>query len=123
MQCRSPCLPGPPKYFFGRHEQQNRITKSLLKAESVIIPGGGGMGKTTLALAVLHDNSITSHFHSRICFVDCSRITMLDGLFGQLAVDLHIPKDQRTSDLESTLLQEFRHLEPVILCLDNFKTL
>jgi hypothetical protein len=116
-------MPEPPTYFFGRHEQQTRIVQSLLKAESVIIPGGGGMGKTTLALAVLYDSSIMNHFQSRIYFVDCSRITTLGALFGQLAVDLRIPKDQRNSDLESTMHQTFRHLDSAILCLDNFETM
>ena len=123
MQCRSPRLPGPPKYFFGRLEQHSQIVKSLLNAESVIIPGSGGMGKTTLALAMLHDNRITKHFQLRRYFIDCSRITTLDALLGQLAINLHIPKDQRSGDLESTLVQTFQHLGSAILCLDNFETL
>lgn len=118
-------LPEKPLYFFGREQECTEIVQALLNFESVIIPGGGGMGKTTLALAVLHDQRIifSKDFQSRIYFIDCSTITILEGLYCQLAVDLQIPKDQRNSHLQETLLAMFRNMPSTILCLDNFETL
>jgi len=118
-------IPEKPPCFFGRDQERTEIVQALLSSESVIIPGGGGMGKTTLAVAVLRDQRIlgSEHFQSRIYFIDCSKITTLEGLYGQLAVDLRIPKDQRNSHLQETLLLKFRNMSPTILCLDNFETL
>jgi hypothetical protein len=118
-------LPEKPLYFFGRDQECTEIVQALLNFESVVIPGGGGMGKTTLALAVLHDQRVidSEHFQSQIYFIDCSTITTLEGLYCQLAVDLHIPRDQRNSHLQEILLLRFRNMPPTILCLDNFETL
>ncbi len=54
----------------GREAEIALITESLSKQRLVTIVGPGGVGKTTVALAVAH--SLTSRFADGVCFVDLS---------------------------------------------------
>ena len=48
-------LPPPaPKSFFGRNEFIQKIVGRVEKLESVALIGTGGIGKTSIALTVLH---------------------------------------------------------------------
>ncbi|KAJ7758762.1 hypothetical protein B0H14DRAFT_3166032 [Mycena olivaceomarginata] len=63
-------LPSEPKIFHGRETELEYILKALgQESPRIAILGGGGMGKTTLARAVLYHPDISTKFEHRL-FVD-----------------------------------------------------
>ena len=52
-------MPPAPMAMFGRDDEKNAIIQTLLTAEHphIAILGFGGMGKTTLALSIMHQKS------------------------------------------------------------------
>ncbi|KAG1838599.1 P-loop containing nucleoside triphosphate hydrolase protein [Suillus subalutaceus] len=73
-------LPSVPSPFFGRDHLIVHITEALLKRRHVTLFGPGGIGKTSLAKAIIHDSVIAERFQGRRYFVsfdelDASRIS------------------------------------------------
>ncbi|KAG1816378.1 P-loop containing nucleoside triphosphate hydrolase protein [Suillus subaureus] len=73
-------LPSVPSPFFGRDHLIARATKLLLNRRHVTLFGPGGIGKTSLAKAIIHDSVIAERFQGRRYFVsfdglDASRIS------------------------------------------------
>jgi hypothetical protein len=73
-------LPSVPSPFFGRDHLIAHITELLLKRRHITLFGPGGIGKTSLAKAIIHDSVIAERFQGRRYFVsfdelDASRIS------------------------------------------------
>ncbi|KAH7918736.1 hypothetical protein BV22DRAFT_1134366, partial [Leucogyrophana mollusca] len=71
--------PGPPPMFFGRDDLVRDAVESL-SHQHVVLVGPGGIGKSTIAKAILNEDSIIAKFHDRRFFVrfdniDASQIT------------------------------------------------
>ncbi|KAJ7796490.1 hypothetical protein B0H14DRAFT_3550792 [Mycena olivaceomarginata] len=59
-------LPSKPKIFYGRESELDHIMKMLAQQPArIAILGGGGMGKTSLARAVLHHPETSAKFEYR----------------------------------------------------------
>ncbi|KAG6810256.1 hypothetical protein H0H92_012703 [Tricholoma furcatifolium] len=58
-----PPLPPQPEYMIGRDEEQSKVIEILLHQSPacVAILGGGGMGKTTLALMIMHNHAVANY--------------------------------------------------------------
>ncbi|KAG6847518.1 hypothetical protein H0H93_007615, partial [Arthromyces matolae] len=74
-------LPVRPKVFVGRDELVQSTAKSLLECRDVALIGPGGMGKTSIARAVLNDHALASKFEDNRFFVrfddmDASQVTL-----------------------------------------------
>jgi hypothetical protein len=109
--------------MIGRDEETIQIVNSLQNETParVVILGGGRMGKTTLALSVLHAPEIVNRYKRRL-FVSCEAVSSTRVLLGELANVLHIPPAQRNAHLFEQVFASFRQT-PGILCLDNFETI
>ncbi|KAG6847148.1 hypothetical protein H0H93_009836, partial [Arthromyces matolae] len=62
-------LPSAPTVFFGRSELMDQVSLALLECEHVALIGSGGMGKSSIAAAVLRSDGILKRFNDRRYFV------------------------------------------------------
>jgi exonuclease VII small subunit/GTPase SAR1 family protein len=117
-----PVLPPPIKLMIGRDNERCDVVNALLgpMPARVAVLGGGGMGKTTLALSTLHDLAVIDRYPSRY-FVSCDAIPSVSALVGEVANALRIPPAKRDEHLIDVVLSSFRG--NTVLCLDNFETI
>ncbi|KAJ7895614.1 P-loop containing nucleoside triphosphate hydrolase protein, partial [Mycena olivaceomarginata] len=112
-------LPSKPKIFYGRESELDHITKMLDQQPArIAILGGGGMGKTSLARAVLHHPETSAKFEYKF-FVSAESATTsteLAALIG-LHIGLHPGKD-----LTEPVIQYFSRTPSLLLILDNLET-
>ncbi|KAJ6533298.1 hypothetical protein DFH09DRAFT_1284466 [Mycena vulgaris] len=112
-------LPALPQIFNGRESELAEIVAAFIQCPArVAIMGTGGMGKTALALAVLHHPDIEvnySHKH----FVSCEAATSAAGLIS--AVGAHLGVEQSRA-LSKAIVGYFWDCGPTMLVLDNLET-
>ncbi|EJD46537.1 hypothetical protein AURDEDRAFT_136851 [Auricularia subglabra TFB-10046 SS5] len=115
-------LEAVPKLYFGREAETLVAVDTLTSSTAgrVAVLGGPGMGKTTLALAVLHHPVIATRFAYRRYFVACdaaegqsSCLAIIAGAFGIVGSDVQT--------VQQNLLQELSQ-GPTLLVLDNFES-
>jgi tetratricopeptide (TPR) repeat protein len=112
-------LRGPPTALFGREIECEFIVKTLTEPRPrLAILGGPGIGKTTLALSVIHDPAVGERFKNARYFVSCEAATTVEELKNEIADALSIKRDSNLfKNIISTL-----NAQPTLLCLDNFET-
>lgn len=111
-------LPPAPQIFHGRDSELNEVVE-LLKQDSprIAILGPGGIGKTSLARAVLHHADVVAKYSERY-FVPChSSLTSADLIS---AICSHIGLENGKGSQQ--ILQHFTGSTPALLVLDNFET-
>ncbi|KAJ6537398.1 P-loop containing nucleoside triphosphate hydrolase protein [Mycena vulgaris] len=112
-------LPGKPKIFHGRNSELNAIVESLSQQSSrIAILGAGGMGKTSLAKAVLHHPDIAARYENHF-FVATDSTTTAVELAAQIGA--HVGLNQG-KDLREAVLQYFHKTPGCLLILDNLET-
>jgi len=116
--------PPAPDIFFGRDEYVataiDLIQQTTPPARLAIL-GAGGIGKTSIALAILHHVNIQGQFKERCYFVQCEAVTSSGSLLANI---FHILQLQQTSqeDPLTTLHKFLTSTPPLLLVLDNFET-
>ena len=84
----------------------------------IAVLGGGGMGKTTLARAVLHCPDVSSKFEQRF-FVSAESATTSIELAALIGLHVGLNPGQ---DLTRPVVQYFARKPPSLLILDNLET-
>ncbi|KAG6858916.1 hypothetical protein C0993_004868, partial [Termitomyces sp. T159_Od127] len=115
-------LPVRPRIFVGRDKLVQSTTVNLLGLHHVALIGPGGIGKSSVARAVLNDEAITPKFQNRRFFVrfddmDPSQInlgTFLDRIARALGLSTPANVHNSISKALSTL--------DTLLVLDNAET-
>ncbi|KAJ7327432.1 P-loop containing nucleoside triphosphate hydrolase protein, partial [Mycena albidolilacea] len=112
-------LPSKPKIFYGRQSEVEIIMK-MLNQESprIAILGGGGMGKTSLAKAILHYPQTLEKFQHRF-FVSAEAATTSIELAA--LIGLHVGLNPGTN-LTRPVVQYLSQKPYCLLILDNLET-
>ncbi|KAF9059138.1 hypothetical protein BDP27DRAFT_1342044 [Rhodocollybia butyracea] len=113
-------IPDAPNIFFGRDAIVDDFPENNMAR--ICLLGPGGMGKTSIARAVLNHQSIIEYFgKGNRVWVPCVKATSVsllqDTLYGSLGVSLN------TGNTLHDIIHDLKSLKsPIILLLDNFET-
>jgi tetratricopeptide (TPR) repeat protein len=116
-------IPLKPGIFHGRDDLVDEIARLLVKKETahVCLLGPGGMGKTSVSLAVVEQPLITRHFPGGDCvWVPCIEATSVALLLEILYLQLQVPGDKQVT-LEK-IISHLKTSQPHLILLDNFET-
>jgi DNA replication protein DnaC len=112
-------LPSEPKIFHGREAELNQIVKALNQDSArIAILGAGGMGKTSLARAALHDPGVAKKYELRV-FVACDSATTSVELAALIGSHLGLKPEK---DLTKSVVLYFSKNKTSLLVLDNLET-
>jgi tetratricopeptide (TPR) repeat protein len=111
----------PKPKIFGREDEIETVVDALLKGQMILIAGGPGMGKTSIATTAIYDPRVVAYFERRRIFASLETATEPRAILAKLVEALGFTP---TGD-EVTL---FRILEanaaerPLAAVLDNAET-
>ncbi|KAJ7261969.1 hypothetical protein C8J57DRAFT_1471260 [Mycena rebaudengoi] len=112
-------LPASPKIFHGRAlELQDVVNILIQESAHVAILGAGGMGKTSLATAALHNPQVEAKYSHRY-FVPCHSSPTCPELVAIIADYIGLEKG---SKMTRRIAHYFAHAPPSLLVLDNLET-
>src|ERR1700761_3007100 len=116
-------LPPPPQIFFGRGTAMQHLLHLLEQSKPnpvyIAILGTGGIGKTSLGLALIHHPITITQFSDFRWFISCDGVLDAEGLRSALANSLKLE--------EKTLIPSLRRLalsikSDIVILLDNLET-
>ncbi|KAJ7681536.1 hypothetical protein B0H14DRAFT_3678208 [Mycena olivaceomarginata] len=114
-------LPSEPKIFHGRESELSDILHLFNTGiPRIAILGAGGMGKTSLARAVLHHPDIMARYVQNRFFVACNSATTGIELANLIGSHLGL---KPSKNLTQAVLQYFANNPPSLLILDELETL
>jgi len=117
-------MPLKPEIFHGRDDLVQGIARLLLREETsrVCILGPGGMGKSSVSLAVVELPTIKERFPGgNLIWVPCIEATSSTLLLEILYTQLQVPGDKHVT-LEKIISELDTPKQPRLILFDNFET-
>ncbi|KDR74248.1 hypothetical protein GALMADRAFT_70662 [Galerina marginata CBS 339.88] len=117
-------IPLKPEVFYGREGLVEEISRFLVKQETsrVCIFGPGGMGKTSVSLAIVESSLVQDRFpNGNYVWVPCIGATSASLFLETLYVQLQVPGDKQVT-LEKIITELNTSTDSRLLILDNFET-
>ena len=108
-------LPRRRKRFIGRSNELSRLDEAVESHQLVTIVGGGGIGKTRLAMHY----AATASRYEEIVFCDLSDARSVEDLISRVATSLNLEMTSTSHPTQLGVLLE--RLGPVLLILDNLE--
>ncbi|KAJ7155719.1 P-loop containing nucleoside triphosphate hydrolase protein, partial [Mycena filopes] len=113
-------LPASTQIFHGRESELADILKLFNKGTPrIAILGAGGMGKTSLAKAVLHEDTIAGRYTQYRFFIPCDKAGSKVELAALIGAYLGLKPGM---DMTQAVLQHLSHNSPTLLVFDNLET-
>ncbi|KAJ7885636.1 P-loop containing nucleoside triphosphate hydrolase protein [Mycena leptocephala] len=114
-------LPPEPKIFHGRNSELSNILQLFGQGTPrIAILGAGGMGKTSLARAIIHRTEITERYNQHRFFVACDSSATRVELAALIGAHVGLKPGK---DLTRPVIQYFSGGPHCLLILDNLETL
>ncbi|KAJ7900494.1 P-loop containing nucleoside triphosphate hydrolase protein [Mycena leptocephala] len=114
-------LPSEPKIFHGRDSELSNILQLFSQGTPrIAILGAGGMGKTSLARAIIHRTEITERYNQHRFFVACDSAATQVELAALIGAHVGLNPGK---DLTCPVIQYFSSNSDSLLILDNLETL
>jgi Cdc6-like AAA superfamily ATPase len=114
-------LPSEPKIFHGRNSELSNILQLFSQGTPrIAVLGAGGMGKTSLARAVIHHTDITERYNQQRFFVACESAATQVELAALIGAHVGLKPGK---DLTRPVIQYFASTSDCLLILDNLETL
>jgi len=114
-------LPPKPIVFHGRDSFVDDGVRLLTELDTarLAVLGSGGMGKTTVALALLYDSRIMERFGGRRYFVSCEALVDVNSVVSVLARRLGVFV---SGDLLTAILAHLTRTPLTVIVIDNLET-
>lgn len=113
-------LPSEPKIFHGRQSKISEILHHFRQGTPrIAILGAGGIGKTSLARAIVHHGEITGRYEQHRFFVACDSTATQVELAALIGAHLGLKPGK---DLTCSIIHHFSRSPSSLLILDNLET-